>query len=353
MEAAAVLKQCPPEHREWVDRLRHGGSMPLSSIPDTTSNSWACAPGDLFYVRGADYMKNKTKVPAGDWLLQPLAFDFLQSSSQISHIMNHPQCRVRTALDAALAASDPSSSEPFVWVFNVQLGNKTHHSMVYYFVTFSSPPPGSLMQKFLDGDDSYRNSHLKLLLRLPEAPWLVQMVVGERWPVCLMGKVVTCRYKRGKNYIEMDVDSGSAVLTRAAVKVAFGLAPLIVSDIAFLLEGNHPDELPERILGALRQTKMEPSSAPFIDMSLVSEGDGLNYKQVPSQIDMMSEVITLGEVNGNNKHMKGVTVKFSRLWSSSSKDVRKVESTKHKRSVTAEEEERGSGEGRVSFSYHQ
>ncbi|MCO5558685.1 hypothetical protein L7F22_012271 [Adiantum nelumboides] len=147
-------------------------------------------PGDLFHVRGADYMKSKTKVPAGDWLLQPLAFEFLQASSPISHFMSHPQCRVRAALDAATTtdASQPQHA-PFVWVLNFQLGQKTHHSMVLYFASFSTPPPGSLMQKFLDGDDAYRTSTSRSP-PLPEAPRLVQMVVGERWPVCLLAKVV-------------------------------------------------------------------------------------------------------------------------------------------------------------------
>ncbi|MCO5581192.1 hypothetical protein L7F22_035070 [Adiantum nelumboides] len=351
MEAAAAdLKQCPPEHREWVDRLRHGGSMPLSTIHqlDTVSNSWACPPGDLFHVRGADYMKNKTKVPAGDWLLRPLAFEFLQASSPISHFMNHPQCRVRAALDAALpaaTATDPSQPQhaPFVWVLNFQLGQKTHHSMVSYFASFSSPPPGSLMQKFLDGDDAYRSSHLKVLLRFPEAPRLVQMVVGERWPICLLAKVVTCNYIKGKNYIEIDVNSESSVLARTAVKLTFGLSPLIVSDIAFLLEGNHPDELPERILGAVRLNKLDAASAPFIDMSLVSQGNGLNSKHLPTQMfvnDLKPEATQGGKIANNKQVSKGrSTMKLSKIWSATSvKDLGK-ETSEPKRSAHAEEEE--------------
>ncbi|MCO5558695.1 hypothetical protein L7F22_012281 [Adiantum nelumboides] len=317
MEAgAADLKQCPPEHREWVHRLRHGGSMPLSTIQlDTVSNSWACPPGDLFHVRGADYMKSKTKVPAGDWLLQPLAFEFLQASSPISHFMSHPQCRVRAALDAATTtdASQPQHA-PFVWVLNFQLGQKTHHSMVLYFASFSTPPPGSLMQKFLDGDDAYRTSHLKVLLRFPEAPRLVQMVVGER-------VIRPCPHCH---------------------KAFIRCLPLIVSDIAFLLEGNHPDELPERILGAVRLIKLDAASAPFIDMSLVSQGNGLNFKHMPAQMfvnDLKPEATQGGKIANNKQVPKGrSTVKLSKIWSATSaKDLRKE--IEPKRSANAEEEE--------------
>ncbi|KAI5056188.1 hypothetical protein GOP47_0029709 [Adiantum capillus-veneris] len=263
MEEAAA-SGVPAEHREWVERLRHGGPTPLSL--HSAPNSWTCPPSHLFSVRGADYMKTKAKVPASDSLLLPLAFDFLKGSSQISKFMNHPHSRVRAALDAALRDCSHPQHQPFVWAFNFQLDIKTHYSLIYYFVSFSSPPEGSLMQKFLDGDNDFRNSRLKLLTRFPEAPWLVQVVLGERWPVCVIGKMVKCSYTREKHYMEVDVDVGSTMVTGTAVNLTFRLTPHVVTDIAFALEGIDPDELPERILGAMRIVKAELSTATYVDM---------------------------------------------------------------------------------------
>ncbi|MCO5578854.1 hypothetical protein L7F22_032701 [Adiantum nelumboides] len=262
MEAADDL--IPAEHREWVKSLRNGG--PISLSPDclhASPNTWASPPCQVFSVRGADYTRTKAKIPASDCLLHPLSFEFLQGPSQISHIMNHPHSRVRAALDAAIC-SEPHS-QPFVWAFNFQLGNKTHHSTVIYFVSFHSPSKGSLMQKFLDGDDAFRNDRLKVLLRLPEAPGLVQVTVGERWSACMPGKILKCTYTREKHYIEVDVDAASSMLVRTLLSLTFGLTPLVVADLAFVLEGIHPEELPERILGAVRVVHAEPSSATHME----------------------------------------------------------------------------------------
>ncbi|KAI5080162.1 hypothetical protein GOP47_0005641 [Adiantum capillus-veneris] len=268
--AEAPESQCPPEQREWVDELRRSGPAahhPLSSAAPPPLNSWLCPPGNVFSIRSADYLHSKVKTPGGHWLLHPLAFDFLQSQSQISHIMKHPHSRVRSALDAALRSGASAPHQPFVWVFNLQLGNRTHHSMVLYFVSFSPPPPGSLMQRFLDGNDSFRNSRLKGLVNFPEAPWLVQTLVGQR-PVCMIGKYLKCKYIREKNYMEVDIDVASLSLNRTALSLTFGLLHLVVTDIAFVLEATRPEELPECILGATRLMKLDPSTATHIDMSL-------------------------------------------------------------------------------------
>ncbi|MCO5550596.1 hypothetical protein L7F22_004084 [Adiantum nelumboides] len=264
MEAADAL--IPAEDRKWVKRLRHGGPTPL--LPDcvhASLNTWASPPCHVFSVRDADYTQTKAKIPAAfDCLLHPLCFEFLQGPSQISHIMDHPHSRVRAALDVAIC-SEPHS-QPFVWAFNFQLGNKTHRSMDMYFVSFHNPPKGSLMQKLLDGNDALRNDCLKLLLHLPEAPWLVQVTVGHRWPVCMLGKIMKCTYTREKHYMEVDVDAASSMLARAAISLTFDLAPLMVADLAFVLEGIHPKELPaERILGAVRLVHAEPSSATHVE----------------------------------------------------------------------------------------
>jgi hypothetical protein len=43
-----------------------------------------------------------------------------------------------------------------------QVPGSTHYSMVFYFVT-KELVPGSLLQRFVDGDDEFRNSRFKLL----------------------------------------------------------------------------------------------------------------------------------------------------------------------------------------------
>lgn len=49
-----------------------------------------------------------------------------------------------------------------------QVPGSTHYSMVLYFVAKRPIPPGSLLQRFIDGDDGFRNSRLKLIPSVPK-----------------------------------------------------------------------------------------------------------------------------------------------------------------------------------------
>lgn len=49
----------------------------------------------------------------------------------------------------------------------VQVPGSTHYSMVFYFVT-KQLVPGSLLQRFVDGDDEFRTSRLKLIPSVPK-----------------------------------------------------------------------------------------------------------------------------------------------------------------------------------------
>lgn len=48
-----------------------------------------------------------------------------------------------------------------------QVPGSTHYSMVFYFVT-KELVPGSLLQRFVDGDDEFRNSRFKLIPSVPK-----------------------------------------------------------------------------------------------------------------------------------------------------------------------------------------
>jgi len=49
----------------------------------------------------------------------------------------------------------------------LQVPGSTHYSMVFYFVS-KQLVPGSLLQRFVDGDDEFRNSRFKLIPSVPK-----------------------------------------------------------------------------------------------------------------------------------------------------------------------------------------
>ncbi|KAI4324352.1 hypothetical protein L6164_023899 [Bauhinia variegata] len=254
---------------EWIDRVRSGGAVPLLE-PDKCSNGWTSPPGDAFKVRGPDYFSTRVKIPAGECLLKPLGFDWIKSSMKIGEVLNHPNSRVRKVIDDEF----PSGDKPFVWAFNLQVPTKDNYSAVAYFTNKEPIPEGSLMDKFLKGDDTFRNSRLKLIANIVNGPWIVKKAVGEQ-AICIIGRALSCKYCVRDNFIEVDIDIGSSMLASAIVHLAFGYITSLTVDLAFLIESQSESELPEKLLGAFRFSNLDPASARPIEPSPVMNTDSL------------------------------------------------------------------------------
>ncbi|MCL7023379.1 hypothetical protein MKW94_011268 [Papaver nudicaule] len=240
---------------EWIQRLRDEGAVPRLE-PENCPNGWATPPADKFMVRGPEYFSNRVKIPGGEYLLKPLGFDWVKGATKIGEVLSNPSSRIRKALEDEF----PAAEKPFVWAFNLQVPSKDNYSAVAYFVALQPIPEGSLMDKFVKGDDAYRNSRLKLIANIVKGPWIVRKAVGEQ-AICILGRAVSCKYFVGENYIEVDVDIGASMVANAIVHLAFGYITTLTVDLAFLIEGQTESELPERILGAVRFSELNPNSA--------------------------------------------------------------------------------------------
>lgn len=252
---------------EWMDRIISEGAIPLLE-PDNCSNGWATPPGDAFMVRGPEYFTTRVKVPAGDYMLKPLGFDWIKSSVKIGEILKDPNSRVRKAIDNEF----PEGDKPFVWAFNLQVPTKDNYSAIAYFTTKESVLEDSLMDKFLKGDNAFRNPRLKLIANIVKGPWIVRKAVGEQ-AICIIGRALSCKYCTGENFIEVDIDIGSSMVASAIVHLAFGYISTLTVDLAFLIESQAESELPEKILGAFRFSDLDPASARTIELSTVVSCD--------------------------------------------------------------------------------
>ncbi|RVW29716.1 Protein enhanced disease resistance 2 [Vitis vinifera] len=97
--------------------------------------------------------------------------------------------------------------------------------------------------------------------------WIVRQSVGST--PCLLGKAVDCTYIRGPKYLEIDVDIGSSTVANGVLGLVCGVITTLVVDMAFLVQANTAEELPERLLSAVRVSHVELSSA--IDPNLESK----------------------------------------------------------------------------------
>ncbi|OMO93445.1 hypothetical protein COLO4_16876 [Corchorus olitorius] len=215
---------------------------------DNARDCWKISDGNNFRVRSKHFCYDKTKIPAGKHLMDLVAVDWFKDTKRMDHVARRQGCAAQVASEKGL----------FSLVFNLQVPGSTHYSMVFYFVT-RELVPGSLLHRFVEGDDEFRNSRLKLIPSVPKGSWIVRQSVGST--PCLLGKAVDCNYIRGPKYLEVDVDIGSSTVANGVLGLVIGVITTLVVDMAFLVQANTTDELPERLIGAVRVSHIELSSA--------------------------------------------------------------------------------------------
>ncbi|CAL1385212.1 unnamed protein product [Linum trigynum] len=248
---------------DWISESINGGTLRHVDL-ETGTNGWASPPGNLFSLRSKNYFTKKQKSPGGDYLLSPAGMDWIKASTKLENVMGRPDNRVSQALRRA--QSEGESLKSFVLAVNLQVPGKDPHNAVFYFASPDPLPAGSLLHKFVNGDDEYRNQRFKIVNRIVKGPWVVKKTVGNH-SACLLGKALTCNYHRGPNYLEIDVDIASSAIATAILHLALGCVTSVTIDMGFLVEAQEEEELPERLIGAVRVCQMEMSSAAVVESS--------------------------------------------------------------------------------------
>lgn len=235
------------EPKQQIDLSLFSGNLRRDDR-DKSRNCWTISDGNNFRVRSRNFCFDKSKIPAGKHLMDLVAVDWFKDTRRMDHVARRRGCAAQVA----------SERGHFSIIFNLQVPGSTHYSMVFYFVT-QELVAGSLLQRFVDGDDDFRNSRLKLIPSVPKGSWIVRQSVGST--PCLLGKAVDCNYIRGPKYLEVDVDIGSSTVANGVLGLVIGVITTLVVDMAFLVQANTADELPERLIGAVRVSHIELSSA--------------------------------------------------------------------------------------------
>ncbi|GFZ17086.1 similar to ENHANCED DISEASE RESISTANCE 2 [Actinidia rufa] len=133
---------------------------------------WKTSDGNNFKVRSKNFCYDKSKIPAGKHLMDLVSVDWLKDSKRMDHVARRHGCAAQVASEKGF----------FSIVVNLQVPGSTHYSMVFYFVT-KELVHGSLLQRFVDGDDEFRTSRLKLIPSVPKAN------TAEELPERLLGAV--------------------------------------------------------------------------------------------------------------------------------------------------------------------
>ncbi|XP_065024569.1 protein ENHANCED DISEASE RESISTANCE 2-like isoform X3 [Musa acuminata AAA Group] len=239
-----------------IDPSQFHGSM-RQGKGETDTNCWSSPSGQGFMIRGKNYLKDYSKIVGGDPLLKLIGVDWFRADNSIDKVALHPKSFIQ---------SEAGKRLPFILIINLEIPSKPNYSLVLYYAAEKPINKESLLGRFLDGTNMFRDSRFKLIPRIVEGYWMVKRAVGSK--ACLLGKAVTCKYLRQDNFLEIDVDIGSSSVARSIISLVLGYITSIVVDLAILIEAKEEEELPEYILGTVRLNRVRVESAvPFWDES--------------------------------------------------------------------------------------
>ena len=119
------------------------------------------------------------------------------------------------------------------------------------WISASESPERKILENFILGDDGFRNGRLKIIPNVVEGPWIAKKACGST--PAIIGKKLTTTYSEDPaRFLEVNIDVFSSTAARTMLGVLVGAAKRLVIDVAVVLEGQAPDELPERIIGGFK-----------------------------------------------------------------------------------------------------
>ncbi|XP_019175544.1 PREDICTED: protein ENHANCED DISEASE RESISTANCE 2-like isoform X2 [Ipomoea nil] len=229
-----------------------------STLPkDSTCNllcSWTESDPSTFLIRGATYLNDHKKFKAKGTLMQMVGADWLKSDKREDDIGGRPGGIVQKYAE--------KGGPEFFFIVNIQVPGSTTYNLALYYMMNTSLEDAPLLKSFVEGDDAYRNSRFKLIPYISTGSWIVKQSVGKK--ACLVGQALEINYFRGRNYLELGVDIGSSTVARGVVSLVLGYLNNLVIEMAFLVQANTPEELPEYLLGTCRLNHLDAAKAVLV-----------------------------------------------------------------------------------------
>ncbi|KQJ97127.1 protein ENHANCED DISEASE RESISTANCE 2-like isoform X4 [Brachypodium distachyon] len=232
----------------------YGHTLPKDSSC-TMPSSWAMTDPTTFLIRGESYLLDRQKIKANNTLMQMVGADWIKSDKREDDLAGRPGGLVQK-----YAAE---GGNKFFFIVNIQVPGSTTYSLALYYAMDTPLEKVPLLERFVNGDDTFRNSRFKLIPYISKGSWIVKQSVGKK--ACLVGQALEINYFRGTNYLELGVDIGSSTVARGVVSLVLGYLSNLVIEMAFLVQGNTQEELPEFLLGTCRLNYLDASKAVSLD----------------------------------------------------------------------------------------
>ncbi|KAK4760588.1 hypothetical protein SAY87_005481 [Trapa incisa] len=230
-----------------------------STLPEdptcTSLSTWTTTEPSTFLIRGKNYLADRQKVKANGTLMQMVAADWLRSDKKEDDLAG----RSGSIVQKYAAKGGPE----FFFIINIQVPGSTTYNLALYYMMSTPIEDSPLLESFVNGDDAFRNSRFKLIPYISKGSWIVKQSVGKK--ACLIGQALEINYFRGSNYLELGIDIGSSTIARGVVSLVLGYLNNLVIEMAFLVQANTEEELPEYLLGTCRLNHLDASKSILLN----------------------------------------------------------------------------------------
>ncbi|KAG0493792.1 hypothetical protein HPP92_004786 [Vanilla planifolia] len=237
LSTAAVLvkkiQDLSAQRRGYVDlqnasmdstELYNYGTTLLNDPSCAIKCSWTVADPSTFLIRGKSYLKDHQKIKASSTSLKMVAADWLKSDKREDDLGG------RTG--GIIQRYEDQGSTNFFFIINIQVPGMTSYNLVMYYM---------------------------LDMPIEKGSWIVKQSVGKK--ACLLGEALEIHYFSGRNYIELDIDIGSSTVARGVASLVLSYLNNLVIEMAFVIQGNTQEELPEILLGTCRLNYLDAAKA--------------------------------------------------------------------------------------------
>lgn len=262
--------------------LDHIPTLPRFPVLETKDrNCWSEPSHTIFAIRGHNYLVDpKNKIQSGPYLFTARGADLILTNDE-----SGPRTGVAekyTSILAGHARSTPTFVINFIFDWGMLVNYFEIPTMYVSFLRAryegsnqdlptmdDLQPHDRAIIRFLVGSDNHRNETLKLIPKCPEGPWAVRQLVNGK--PALIGKRLPAQYsyypaKDGKaECFEADLDTRETDrVGKKAISLCRRYLTTVTLDVGIVIEGTHPSELPEQMLGCVRVHRLDPQMAPTL-----------------------------------------------------------------------------------------
>lgn len=212
-------------------------------------------------VRGPSYLDDKQKINANGCLMPVVCMELYPCEGFKTNICAHPKGFVQKVAKQEWGPDGP----PFIFCvqFFVPCSSPNNYMLNIYCAEDPAADANGrrVLQRFMDGDKEEQYKKFKLIPRVAEGGWFVKKACGDPPTPAIMGTKVKQICTKAPHYFEVDFDLGASSVAGGIVKVVLGPAKTLVVDLAFLVESQTQDELPENLLMATRLSRIDLPNA--------------------------------------------------------------------------------------------